>query len=436
MRRDVWHECSIRTKGLRETEGARNQILYAVNSELELTLHLRAIMNRRTFLSRIALMLAGSSLAGCQNQPSTPTLNVRLLQNSVPIQVVEAFQRTQRRAQSGPYDLQLQPESQLDDIWTLLQKWHEQPLSELTDRPWWNEWWDRLWGKSEANDQRAELVTLGDAWLAPAIRSQLIQPLPSKGWQQWDQLPLRWQQLVKRDAQGAFDPNGKVWGAPYRWGTTVIAYRADKFKELGWQPLDWKDLWRAELKHQISLLDHPREVIGLTLKKLGHSYNTPSIDAISALKPTLHALHQQVKVYSSDTYLEPLITGDTWLAVGWSSDLMGIVARYPQIKVVVPQSGSALWADVWVKPRLAPTSSLSRSWIDFFWQPETAEQFSTFGRALSPLPRKPTPQEREHDFRWLENAVFDRCEFLEPLSQTSQSQYDSLWKQIRTTANA
>ena len=45
----------------------------------------------------------------------------------------------------------------------------------------------------------------------------------------------------------------------------------NKFEELGWKPKDWSDLWRTELRDRISLLDQPREVIGLTLKKMGFS---------------------------------------------------------------------------------------------------------------------------------------------------------------------
>lgn len=43
-------------------------------------------------------------------------------------------------------------------------------------------------------------------------------------------LPPRWKQLVRRDERGLMDLRGAVWGAPYRWGCTLIAYNKDKLE--------------------------------------------------------------------------------------------------------------------------------------------------------------------------------------------------------------
>lgn len=47
-------------------------------------------------------------------------------------------------------------------------------------------------------------------------------------------LPPRWQQLVRRDANGRLDPEGAVWGAPYRWGCTLVAYDQQKLARCAW----------------------------------------------------------------------------------------------------------------------------------------------------------------------------------------------------------
>ena len=123
---------------------------------------------------------------------------------------------------------------------------------------------------------------------------------------------------------------------------------------------------------------NPREVIGLTLKKLGKSYNSTNLQAIPQLKAELTALNQQVKLYSSDSYLQPLLLGNTWLAVGWSTDILPLTQRNPAIAAVVPKAGTALWADLWVRPTVAKPelSALIAAWISFCWRPEIAAQLS------------------------------------------------------------
>ncbi|MGM3308536.1 extracellular solute-binding protein, partial [Anabaena sp. WFMT] len=283
---------------------------------------------------------------------------------------------------------------------------------------------------------KSDLVTLGDYWLKTAIEQKLIQPLETEQIKQWPVLEQKWQQLVTRDEQGNINPQGQVWGAPYRWGNTVIIYNREKFQKLDWQPKDWSDLWRSELRSHISLLNHPREVIGLVLKKLGKSYNTENLDQIPSLEAELQALNQQVKFYDSTTYLEPLITGDTWLAVGWSNDVMPLLSRYPKLTAVIPQSGTAIWADLWVSPAGVDKRALASQWIDFCWQPNIAKKIAILTKTNSPMAKNivATDIQKQLENLLLTNQeVFDKSEFLLPLSPAATKQYESLFIKMKNS---
>lgn len=381
-------------------------------------------MNRRSFLLGTGTLALSQLLAGCGGQ-NRATLRVQLLKGSIPAQVVNEF----RASLKQPTELKFAPVEQLKDLFTELQSWRKQQTAKaphgrgLPNIPFINP------KPSLATD----LVTLGDYWLAPAIEQGLIQPLDPAHLRSWQQLPPRWQELVRRNDKGDLDEQGKVWAAPYRWGNTVIAYNRDKFKSLGWTPSDWSDLWRPELRDRISLLNQPREVIGLTLKKLGQSYNTENLN-IPDLEKQLRALNQQAKLYSSDTYLQPLILGDTWVAVGWSTDLLPVMQRYQQIAAVIPQSGTALWADLWVRPSGDGSSALLEQWIDFCWQPRTQAQISLLSKGSSPIPVQLNPTDIQKGLRSLllsDPQIFQRSEFLLPLPKATVQQYQSLWKAMR-----
>ena len=393
-------------------------------------------MKRRSFLYGASALVLGQLVAGC-NSRQQASLRVRLLQDSIPAQLVAEFRKGLEQSVAVKFD----PEEHLQDLFIRLKAWKQQ--AEKKDDK--SQWSIPLVGSKKTSV--ADLVTLGDYWLDSAIQQGLIQPLKVEGLRGWQQLPQAWQEIVKRDRQGQVSNTGEVWGAPYRWGTTVIAYRRDKFRELGWTPKDWSDLWRPELRDRISLVDQPREVIGLTLKKLGRSYNTTNLSQVLNLKEELLALHQQVKFYSSDYYLQPLALEDTWVAVGWSTDVIPVRSNDRQIDAVVPLSGSALWADLWVQPASAVVDSnttgtqeqqsLIQQWIDFCWQPKPANEISLFSNAASPIVTTLNPANIPQDVRenrvlLPDKSVLDKSEFLKPLPKAVEEEYQALWKEIRT----
>jgi putative spermidine/putrescine transport system substrate-binding protein len=385
------------------------------------------LMQRRSFLLGAGGLALSQMLVGCGNSNQTQ-LNIQLLRGSIPSQIVSQF----RKSSQQQVKLNFAPVEQIQDLFHRLQSWQDSTTN--SEPGFWHRF---LPLRKSPSAVVSDLVTLGDYWLKAAIEQKLIQPLAETEVQElkhWSSLDLKWQQLVRRDEQGNLDTQGNVWAAPYRWGSTMIVYNRQKFRSLGWTPQDWSDLWRNELQQRISLLDQSREVIGLVLKKLGESYNTENLDTIPNLETELRRLNQQVKFYSSNNYLEPLIIGDTWLAVGWSSDIIPILPRYPQLSAVVPQSGTAIWADLWVRPTGAEKQAFSSQWMDFCWQPDIAKQISLFTRSNSPIAAMIAPSELQEPFRSIlksNQAVFDKSEFLLSLPPSAMQQYESLFAKIQ-----
>ncbi|KZL49742.1 extracellular solute-binding protein [Nodularia spumigena] len=384
-------------------------------------------MDRRSFLLGASGLALSQFLFGCGDRNQTK-LNIQLLKGSIPSQIVRQF----RQSLQQQVQLNFSPVEQIRDLFKQLQGWQDK--SKTTDKPFWTRF---IPFRKSPPAVASDLVTLGDYWLKAAIEQKLIQPLEEaeiKQLKHWSALDKTWQQLVTRDNQGKLDTQGNVWAAPYRWGSTVIVYNRQKLQSLGWTPQDWSDLWRDGLQERISIVDQSREVIGLVLKKLGQSYNTENLDTIPNLENELRALNQQVKFYSSNNYLEPLIIGDTWLAVGWSSDIIPVLARYPQLAAVIPKSGTAIWADLWVRPTGVKKDTVSSQWIDFCWQPDIAKQISLLTRSNSPIFPNITSSERQEALRSLlqnNREVFDQSEFLHSLPLSAIQQYESLFAKIK-----
>jgi putative spermidine/putrescine transport system substrate-binding protein len=390
-------------------------------------------MNRRYFLTTLTSLSLGSSLTSCQDG-SQQVLRLLALKGSIPAQLLSEFSKS---IQPTSARVELVVEGQFKEIITQLQTWHKTGSAEAKGLK------IPLVPPTKSPEYIPNLVSIGDAWLATAIQEKSIQPIDPKNLANWGKLDSRWHELAQRDDRGTSTSTGQVWGVPYRWGTTVILYRRDKFVENNIPvPTDWADLWHPQLKQRISLLDRSREVIGLTLKKLGASYNTTNLNQLKNLKLELEKLHQQVKFYSSDNYLQPLIMGETWAAVAWSSDAIDLIQHNLTMGAIVPRSGTAIFADLWVQPTSSTKQSVERTkltnqWIDYCLQPKVVNQISLLTSSASPLltsmnPSEIIPDIRNNSLLLPPKEVLNKSEFIYPLSAKSQIEYDRLWQEIRS----
>jgi putative spermidine/putrescine transport system substrate-binding protein len=388
-------------------------------------------MDRRSLLrlgiGAGTLGLSGWGLTGCQADPNAP--HILGLKSAIPGQVLKAFRR-QNDAQSK---LVYQSRDRLAEIFSQLQDWKRREQGLMPPMQSWMNF--RLPNQAPPTlPPVAQLASLGDYWLPVAIAQGLIQPIAPEKFANWTKLDDRWQQLVRRNRKGELDPQGSVWGAPYRWGATVIAYRRDLFAQHGLKPpTDWADLFQTGLKGRISLLDSPRETIGVALKLLGKSYGEPNLDAVTELGSTMQKLHEQAKFYSSDAYLQPLLLGHTWLAVGWSADLLPQVRNQPDLEIVVPASGTALAADLWVRPSSAIDNQLFNQWIDFCWAEAIAPQLATLSRSGSPLLQRRIVSNtgEKNPLLQLPDSIWEKSETLAPQSAIIAAQYEALWAKTR-----
>ena len=122
--------------------------------------------------------------------------------------------------------------------------------------------------------------------------------------------------------------------------------------------------------------------------------------------------------------------------MGWSNDILPLVKTRKEIAAVVPKSGTALWANLWVKPAATNDSSLIEKWIDFCWQPEIATQMSILTQATSPIlsamnQTELTPEINNNSLLLPPQEIIENSDFLYPLADSLISQYRQLWVEMR-----
>jgi putative spermidine/putrescine transport system substrate-binding protein len=357
-------------------------------------------MDRRKFL-----LLGGAAIAsigGCQwSNPFDQSDRLRILGllGAIPSKIINQFEsssqkKTEFKAENSPAKL-----------------WQE-----LLNQP------------NFAKDKAQNLVSIGDSWLDLAIAQSLIQPIAPSFLEkipQWQKLSPLWQQSVTR--------NNQIWGIPYRWGATAIAYREDKLK---FDITQWSDLWRSELNQKLTLPDDAREVIGLVLKKMGQSYQQENIaerQDIAAIAQELKSLNSQVLTYTSDNYLQSLLADDTLVAVGWTSDMYRAKKQNPNLKIVIPKDGTSLWSDMWVIPK-GEVPNTAAEWMNFCLTPAIASQITALTDAVSPiseLDRVPASVKAD-PIKFFSANILANSELILPLSPATLRQYQDLWTKMRS----
>ncbi|MEM8806524.1 MAG: extracellular solute-binding protein [Cyanobacteria bacterium P01_G01_bin.38] len=379
-------------------------------------------MQRRSFILSTAALAAGFSLSACRSN-NRPELSVRFLDRSIPPQLIKGF----RQQLDQSVRLKFESSDQLIALFEQLQQWKVEKTPPL---PLWRRWLPRVNGAAAPPITKADWLTLSDYWLTSAVQQQLIQPIEMADNSPWQDFPKDLRQLMGRNRQGELDDTAPIYGAPYRIQSLMLVYHRALESQNNGQP-SLESLWLPELQGQIALPEYPQLLIGLVLKVLGHSINQESAIADAEVEKKVKALHQQVKVYDSSTYLKALINEDISLAVGWSSEILGALSRYPQLRAVFPPEGSILSCDLWVRPDgAAPFApkSLSRQWIDFCWELPIATQISLSSRGFSPLflgqAKRPSALQASQN---LPSApTLANSEFLKPLSAEGKAAYEQL----------
>jgi spermidine/putrescine transport system substrate-binding protein len=237
--------------------------------------------------------------------------------------------------------------------------------------------------------------------------------------------------LFPQFRQSLSDPNNR-YSVPIVWGTTGLIYNPDKVPE---PPQDWDFLWKHKdkLARRMSLLEDSREVMGATLKMLGDSYNPTDKDKIRQAYEKLEVLKPAIANFSTDAWRDPLVVGDIWVAMAYSSDAASIVQQNPKLRYVIPAGGTSLWSDNLVIPKSAPNPDAAYEWINYTLQPNVAAglvqrlSIATPNQAaVALLP----PELRDNPLLFPPQSVRDRCESIAPLNPELTELVERYWMRL------
>ncbi|YAF98437.1 MAG: PotD/PotF family extracellular solute-binding protein [Nodularia sp. CChRGM 3473] len=231
----------------------------------------------------------------------------------------------------------------------------------------------------------------------------------------------------------SYDPKNR-YSIPFNWGTTGLIYNSEILKEA---PEDWEYLWQNQgiLNRRMTLLNDVREVMGAVLRMLGYSYNSQDENQIKQAYEKLVALKPAIASFDTDAWQNQMLAGDLTVAMCYSSDAIRVTKENPKLKYVIPRSGSSLWTDTIVIPKLAPNIDGAYGWINFILQPEVAATISQRLNLATPNSAgfEQLPNQIQNNVNlYPPDSLLEKCERLAPLGDF-EDVYERYWTQLTSS---
>lgn len=190
-------------------------------------------------------------------------------------------------------------------------------------------------------------------------------------------------QLTNLDPQfnnNEYDPNNQ-YSIPLLWGATGIFYNR---LQVTAPPKHWSQLWQADFKNKLLLLDDSREIFSIALLSLGYPPNDGNPQHIKQAYHRLRSLVPNIKLFSTEGIQAILIDEDATAGIVWSGDASKAHDENDAIAFHYPDEGYVLWVDCLAIPKNAKHIDEAYAFINFMLTPKIAAMVgSTQGYALT-----------------------------------------------------
>jgi spermidine/putrescine transport system substrate-binding protein len=286
------------------------------------------------------------------------------------------------------------------------------------------------YGVYESNEEMlAKALTGNSGWdvvfpsnylIRPMRENALLAPLRHDWLRNLDNLEPRFQ-------TPEWDPKLE-WCAPYMWGASGIVF--DRKLKLA----AWSDMWRADLRNRITMLDDPGEVLGACLKKLGYSINSSDPGELDKARREAVAQKQLLRAYLNAEARDQLVSGDIVAAQLWATTSQQAMDAAPALDFVYPAEGFAVYCDNAVILLESRRERLAHEFLDYLLRPRvaaaivTATRTATANRAAAGLLPDAV---RNSPTLYPSGDVLRRGEWFEPLPAAVQRLRDRLWTEIK-----
>ncbi|HKF00063.1 MAG TPA: spermidine/putrescine ABC transporter substrate-binding protein [Actinomycetes bacterium] len=226
-----------------------------------------------------------------------------------------------------------------------------------------------LLAKMRAGPTDYDVIVPSSSFIPTYRRLGLLEPLHQE-------LIPNLTNLDREFVETDYDP-GNRYTVPWQWGTTGIGYNKRRMRG----PVDsWASVFRppAAARGRASLLREVLDLIGCALIYLGKNPSSSRDADLAEVVSLLRSAKPSLKKFSSDTYIDELAAGETWIAQGWSGDVFQAQDSNGDVAYTIPKEGSLRFVDVMCVPKGAPHPGNAARFMNYVLHPRTQARISKY----------------------------------------------------------
>ena len=231
---------------------------------------------------------------------------------------------------------------------------------------------------------------------------------------------------VAQEYLGAsYDPNND-YSVPYMVGTVGILYNKKMVKE---PVTSWNALWDSSYRGQIWMWDSMRDVIGVSLKRLGYSMNSTSDTELQEAKQALISQANIIRGYAEEECRDAMIADEGILALVYAGEAKAAIDQNPNLAYVIPDEGSNKFVDGFVIVKGTSHKDYAEKFIDFMCRSNIAVRNMTETGYTSPV-KGAWAEFGNNKIMFPTEDELNRCEaFL--YDATATERYNRIWSEVK-----
>lgn len=222
-----------------------------------------------------------------------------------------------------------------------------------------------------------------------------------------------------------YDPQN-THTVPYGPGTPLIIYDPEV---VPFEIKGYNDLWNPALENSVVMMDDARNVIGITLKSMGKSFNETDEEVLNQAKEKLFQLKPNIYKLDYNNPYDAIINGEASVAYMFTPQVLLAHEARPELKVVYPEEGMGFGIDCWFIPLNAPHKDAAHTFLNYILDAEVGARISEQIKYI--CPNQAAGEYLSEEFKsnqvlYIPSEVLGETEFIKDVGEAT-TLYDNIW---------